>query len=256
MNATAPAGLVAHEVDMTFGGNKALSEVSLALMPGAWHGLIGPNGSGKSTLLNILSGVYLPTAGSVRLDGQDITRHKPRRRARAGIVRSFQHPLLARSLSLADNVKLGLTARRRRGTRGMAVGDALALLGIDGYAEALPLEAPYGARKLAEIARACVASPHVLLLDEPAAGLSAEERIELVDALHRLRTELPETSVCLVEHDVALVRAVADQMTVLHTGRVLCSGDPAEVLADERVAEVYLGSTAASNTTERLEEVS
>ena len=245
MTAAQPAGLVARDIDMTFGGNKALTGVTLALPPGEWHGLIGPNGSGKSTILNVISGVYLPTAGQVLHDGHDITRHKPRRRARAGIVRSFQHPLLAKSLSLADNVALGRNARRR-GATGLDTGEALEFLGIARFAEVLPEEAPYGARKLAEIARACVAGPRVLLLDEPAAGLSAEERTELVTALQRLRGQLPDTAVCLVEHDVALVRSVVDRMTVLHTGQVLVDGDPATVLADERVAEVYLGTSAST----------
>lgn len=244
MTAARQTGLVARDIDMTFGGNKALSAVTLALPPGEWHGLIGPNGSGKSTILNVISGVYLPTAGTVMHEGVDITGHKPRRRARTGIVRSFQHPLLAKSLSLADNVALGLSARRR-GTSGLDVAEALEVLGIDQFAEALPEEAPYGARKLAEIARACVAGPRVLLLDEPAAGLSAEERVELVTALRRLRAQLPDAAVCLVEHDVALVRSVVDRMTVLHTGQVLRSGDPATVLADERVAEVYLGTSVS-----------
>lgn len=237
---TAPPRLAALEVDMAFGGNNALENVTLELAAGAWHGLIGPNGSGKSTVLNVLSGVYLPTGGRVVHDGSDITRSKPRARARHGIVRSFQHPLLARSLSLADNVRLGLSARR--GRNGIEVDDALEMLGIGDLAGQLPLEAPYGARKLAEIARACVAGPTVLLLDEPAAGLSAEERTELIEALRRIRRQLPDTAVCLVEHDVALVSAVTDTMTVLHSGKVLCSGDPGTVLADPRVAEVYLGT--------------
>lgn len=236
--------LAAVEVDMDFGGVRALQDVNLDLHAGGWHGLIGPNGSGKSTVLNVLSGVYLPVGGRVLHDGADITRRKPRFRARHGIVRSFQHPLLAPSLSLADNVRLGLSARR--GRPGPDVDAALGILGLSGLAGQLPLEASYGARKLAEIARACVAAPTVLLLDEPAAGLSAEERVELVEALGRLREELPDTAVCLVEHDVALVRAVVDTMTVLHTGRVLCSGEPGAVLTDPRVAEVYLGRGASA----------
>lgn len=241
-------GMRAHEIGMRFGGVKALDGAGVEFASGPWLGLIGPNGSGKSTLLNVLSGVYLPTGGSVSFAGRDITRISPRRRAMLGIVRTFQHPQFAHSLTLAENVASGATLGLRRmgqsRRRDAAMGRARAALeafGCADYADSLANEAPYGVRKIAEVARAAAAHPTVLLLDEPAAGLSAEERVELVEALRGFAGRHPDTAVCLVEHDVALVRSLCDRLAVLNAGRVLHSGQTEAVLQNDAVRSAYLG---------------
>jgi branched-chain amino acid transport system ATP-binding protein len=253
--------LVAKAVTLSFGGVRALDEAFLELGEGSWTGLIGPNGSGKSTLLNVLSGVNRPQGGEVLLHGESITRSQRRARARLGIARTFQHPQLADTLTIAENVDLGRDLRRRRSSGPVpATADILDLLGILGHGAQLPAVVPYGVRKLAEVARAIASGPSFLLLDEPAAGLSAAERSELIEALGRLRERRPEVAVCLVEHDVALVSAVVDQVVVLDVGRVLTTGATAEVFADPRVRDVYLGRAAggasSGHTIEDILEVS
>jgi branched-chain amino acid transport system ATP-binding protein len=240
--------LEAASIDMRFGGVRALSEVDIALVPGQWTGLIGPNGSGKTTLLNVLSGIYLATNGTVRLDGHDITKAGPRTVSRRGLVRTFQHPQLAETLTIGENVLLGadLAARRGRGRRDEAAArEVLELFGCGGFADQLPDAVPYGTRKMAELARAMLAEPLVLLLDEPAAGLSREERAELVAALRAVREQYPDLAVCLVEHDVRLVAAVCERMQALNFGKAIATGTSAEVLANEEVRVAYLGRSAA-----------
>lgn len=240
-------GLRARGVVMRFGGVTALDDASIELAAGTWTGLIGPNGSGKTTLLNVLSGVYRPQSGAVELDGADVTGARAGRLARAGIVRTFQHPQLAESLTIWENLLLGVDLRRRRRSDAGAEAEARELLEVFGctdYAGHLPAQAPYGIRKAVELARAVVAEPGVLLLDEPAAGLSKEERGELVESLRWLRERRPDLAVCLIEHDVRLVAAVCPAIQVLNFGRVLAVGSAAEVLKDPAVQEAYLGRAA------------
>ncbi|MCE3551117.1 ATP-binding cassette domain-containing protein [Pseudonocardia sp. RS11V-5] len=247
----AAAGLRARGVVMRFGGVTALDDVAIELAVGTWTGLIGPNGSGKTTLLNVLSGVYRPQAGSIELDGVDVGGARAGRLARAGIVRTFQHPQLAESLTVWENLLLGVDLRRRRQGRrgaeapaGPGAEELLEVFGCTRYAGHLPAEAPYGIRKSVELARAVVAEPGVLLLDEPAAGLSKEERSELVGSLRWVRERRPDLAVCLIEHDVRLVAAVCPTIQVLNFGRVLAVGTAAEVLRAPAVQEAYLGRSA------------
>jgi ABC-type branched-subunit amino acid transport system ATPase component len=247
-------------VGMSFGGVQALRDIDLSITEGEWVGLIGPNGSGKSTLLNVLSGVYLASSGTVTVNGSDISVRSARRRARSGIVRTFQHPQLAGSLTIRENVELGgdlgVRGKRKAGGRTLArhrVDEALELFGCHLYQNALPDEVPYGVRKMAEVARAAAAEPEILLLDEPAAGLSAGERTELIDALTRFRASRPLLALCLVEHDVSLVRALVGSIVVLHAGQMLTQGAAADVLADERVKAAYLGKSGPR--TDAVEEV-
>ncbi|PUA83124.1 hypothetical protein C7S10_03595 [Nocardioides currus] len=239
---------------MRFGGNTALDEVGLTLPRGEWTGLIGPNGSGKTTMLNVLSGIYVPQAGRTTLDGVGIGSLRPGPRSRLGVVRTFQHPQLAESLTMWENVLLGVDLRRSRDRRGRVASaeDPVAvarkvvdIFGFTAYADHVPSQAPYGVRKIAEIARAVVASPKVLLLDEPAAGLSREERRELIAALAVIRDARPDMAVCLVEHDIRLVASVCPTIQVLNFGKVLASGTSSEVLKDQSVIEAYLGKSAA-----------
>ncbi|HET6152613.1 MAG TPA: ABC transporter ATP-binding protein [Marmoricola sp.] len=239
--------LVARGVSMAFAGNQALDAVDLMIDEGEWRGLIGPNGSGKSTMLNVLSGLYRPQGGAVDLDGSSIERRRPRARYGLGVRRTFQHPQLAASLTLSENVATGL--RRGHGLTsaelGRRVDRCLELFGCSAFADRLPRHAPYGAQKSAEVARALVGRPKLLLLDEPAAGLSASERRELVEALRECRREDPAMAVCLIEHDIGLVASLCDSLSVLSAGQLIAEGQVQAVLADERVREAYLGTSAS-----------
>lgn len=242
------AVIEARRISLAFAGNQALADVNLSLMPSHWVGLIGPNGSGKSTMLNVLSGIYAPQGGTITMDGASLRRRPSRHRLRLGVARTFQHPQLVASLTLAENVMLG--ARSRRLSRATARDIALASLdrlGCTPFAGLLPAEAPYGAQKMAEVARAMVSRPRVLLLDEPAAGLSAVDRHDLLQALRACRQDDPDLAVCLIEHDVSLVTAVCDSLAVLSAGRLIAQGEVSAVLDDPAVQEAYLGT---KNSTE------
>lgn len=240
--------LEATRIDMAFGGVKALDAVSIELPVGCWTGLIGPNGSGKTTLLNVLSGVYVPSAGRMRIASTELAGKRSRSIALAGLARTFQHPQLAETLTIRENVLLGGDLRRRRGatresraTISSRADELLATFGCADYGGHLPAEVPYGVSKTAEIARALLADPAVLLLDEPAAGLSGEERRDLLASFAVLRRHRPELAVCLVEHDVPLVSASCDRLQVLNFGRVIAHGSTSDVLDDESVKTAYLG---------------
>ncbi|MFR9804054.1 ABC transporter ATP-binding protein [Pseudonocardia sp. RS010] len=239
---TTARGLAADGVVMSFGGVDALKEVTLGARPGDWLGLIGPNGSGKTTMLNVLSGLYRPRAGTVRLDGTDLTRLAPAARSALGVVRTFQHPQLARSLTLRENVLVG--ARLGGGGRAGAerrADEVLDRFACARWAHTLPEEAPYGVRKIVEVARAAATGPRVVLLDEPAAGLSTEERVELSAALQTFRATHAETIVCLVEHDVPFVTRLCPTLAVLNAGSLVAHDDSTTVLTDPAVREAYLG---------------
>lgn len=233
------------DLGMRFDGVRALDGVDISLDPGDHVGLIGPNGSGKTTLLNVLSGVYLASSGSIMLQGSEIVRRHAGHRARQGIIRTFQHPQMAASLTLLENVMVGERLGRRRRSSSSAAGarsaELMEMFGCASYAHLLPSEAPYGAVKISEVARAVAAEPRVLLLDEPAAGLSREERGELVAALRVQRDARPDLALCLVEHDVPLVSSVCERLLVLNAGTAIAEGEPDRVLADASVRDAYLG---------------
>lgn len=241
-------------ITMAFGGVHALDEIEIGLPKGTRLGLIGPNGSGKTTLLNVLSGVYRATAGSILIDGREIVAAGPAKRARMGIVRTFQHPQLASSLTIRENVMLGaglserMSGRRRR-PGAWGVDAALEMFRCAEFGNRLPDEVPYGIRKMAEVARAAAAGPELLLLDEPAAGLSGDERVELVSALEDFTVAHPSTSMCLVEHDVPLVAQLCPEVLVLNAGRMLNHGVTATVLQDPKVREAYLGTSRNNSST-------
>jgi branched-chain amino acid transport system ATP-binding protein len=245
MTATAP--LAVHDISVHFGGNRALDEVSLAAEAGRVTGLIGPNGAGKTTLFNVISGMLRPDAGRVELGGRDVTGLATHERARAGLGRTFQRLELFGVLTARANVAIAadLACRRGRhdGRRADDVADALLeRVGLQGVADVRADQLPTGQARLVELARALAASPSVLLLDEPASGLDESETA----AFGRLLRELAADgmAVLLVEHDVPLVMAVCDTVHVLDVGRVLAVGTPAEVRADQRVHEAYLGAVS------------
>jgi branched-chain amino acid transport system ATP-binding protein len=246
---------VAHLV-REFGGVRAIDDVSFAVRAGDVHAVIGPNGAGKTTLINLLSGVYAPGAGRIRLEGRDLAGAAPHVFAAAGIGRTFQNLQVFGNMTAVENVMTGAHLRERSGlARALLHTPALAraersareearellrFAGIERYAGQGADVLPYGAQKRLEVARALAARPRVLLLDEPAAGLNATEALEL-DALIR-SIAAQGTTVVLVEHNMRLVMAVSDRVLVLDAGRVLCEGTPAEVAADARVVEAYLGA--------------
>jgi branched-chain amino acid transport system ATP-binding protein len=223
--------------------------VSLSLEKGARHALIGPNGAGKTTLINLLTGVLAPTSGRILLDGEDITRLASHRRARAGLVRTFQinqlfatlTPLESVYLAVAERARQGSTWWRTAGHEGALVEEATALLARFGLGDVL--EQPtatlsYGRQRLLEIALAIAGRPRVLLLDEPAAGIPEGERSDILAIVG----ELPrDVAVLLIEHDMDLVFSFAERITVLVGGTVLIEGTPDEVAADPRVRAAYLG---------------
>lgn len=251
MTATAvePAGapLISIEhVKLSFGGVRALTSVSLTLREGEWCGLVGPNGSGKTSSLNVLSGFYSPQAGSVRYRGVDLVGKRPNRRERVGIVRTFQHPVLSSRLSLIDNVLIGAEyvggpGRRARAEKLERAHQVLVQLDCGDVAGRSASEVSYGIRKRVEIARALASQPAVLLLDEPAAGLSQDERGAVIEALKRLREQDPQLAAIVVEHDVRFVSALCESAVALDFGSVLAAGRIDDVLSDRRVRSAFLG---------------
>lgn len=251
----AMAPLLVEGLSLSFGGNHVLQQIGVALRPGEITGLIGPNGAGKTSFFNCLTGLYAPQQGSIRLDGLRLERMPPTRRAALGFSRSFQHVALCQELTVAENVMIGLDRqseagwlqaflplsggrRERARHRERALG-ALARLGIADVADASPTELPPGVLRLAEIARAIVGEPRVLLLDEPAAGLNSVETRDLANALKTLRS--PALVLVIVEHDMDLIMEVCDTIHVLNVGRLLASGTPQAIRANAEVVRVYLG---------------
>ncbi len=234
-----------------FGGVHATNDVSLAVERGARHALIGPNGAGKTTLINLLTGVIAPTSGRVLLRGQDITTMAPYRRVALGLVRTFQINQLFASLTPLQSLALAVASRedaahrwwRPIGHDAVIARECEALLAqfhLDDHAQRCTRELPYGKRRLLEIALAVAMKPSVLLLDEPAAGVPAAERRDILDTVAALPADV---SVLLIEHDMDLVFSFARRMTVLVNGAVLTEGTPAQIAADRQVRAVYLGDT-------------
>jgi branched-chain amino acid transport system ATP-binding protein len=242
-------------VSRHFGGLKAVDEVTLTVQPGARHAVIGPNGAGKTTLFNVISGELAPTSGRLSLSGDDITTLAPHQRAARGVSRTFQITRLFGDLTVLENVLLACTALdRRRYTwfRSLAsysdlVDRASALLDrfeLSGFAQVQAKHLSYGEQRRLEVALSLAGRPHLLLLDEPMAGLSAPERTAMRTLLEALD---PSIAVLLIEHDMDMAFAFADRVTVLHQGRVFAEGSRDEVRANEMVQGIYLGSSRAGS---------
>ena len=250
--------LRAEDLAKRFGGVHAVQDVSFDLAPGTVHAIIGPNGAGKTTLLNMLTGIYLPSAGRVFLDQRDLTGQPPHRFAAAGIGRTFQNLQIFFNMSALENVMAGrwlhehvglasallrlprlARAERRCRTEAMQL---LELVGLERWADAASDAMPYGALKRLEIARALAAGPKLLLLDEPAAGLNPTETREFDRLIRELASR--GITIVLVEHNMKLVMGVSGHVIVLDEGRMLAEGEPRTVRADPRVIEAYLGEEA------------
>lgn len=236
---------------MRFGGFQALTDVTFSVPRGGVHSFIGPNGAGKTTLFNCITGLRLPTAGQVLLNGHDVTRLAPHRRAQAGLGRSFQVTNLFAGLSVHENVRLSAQAHAGRAAFSMFgarekltdVSDrtiaAIAELGLGNRSATRAGELSHGQQRRLEIAMAVVGDPAVLLLDEPTSGMGVDdlpEMTELIGTLGRNRT------VVLIEHNIALIMSISETVTVLHLGQLLLHGAPATVAGDPRVKSAYLGS--------------
>lgn len=241
---------------ISFGGLRAVNAFDIEIEKGQLYGLIGPNGAGKTTIFNLLTGVYKPDEGIIKLDGENITGKKAIDINKAGIARTFQNIRLFKDMSVKDNVKVGLhnhhpystlegilrlpryfKVEKKMDERAM---ELLKVFDLDQEADLLASNLPYGKQRKLEIARALATDPKLLLLDEPAAGMNPNETKELMDTIRFVRDKFDMT-ILLIEHDMKLVGGICEELTVLNFGRVLCQGKTSDVLNNPEVIKAYLG---------------
>ena len=241
---------------ISFGGLRAVDEFNVSIEKGELYGLIGPNGAGKTTVFNMLTGVYKPSKGVITLDGENITGKSTRDINRAGIARTFQNIRLFGKQTVLDNVKIGLhnihkypaiagvlklpSYFKHEKQMNEEAMELLKVFDLEGEADTLASNLPYGKQRKLEIARALATKPKLLLLDEPAAGMNPNETAELMNTIHFVRDEFKMT-ILLIEHDMKLVQGICEYLYVLNFGRLLAEGTPDKVLNDPAVVKAYLG---------------
>ena len=248
--------LEVQNLSISFGGLRAVDDFNLHIEKGQLYGLIGPNGAGKTTVFNLLTGVYKPNEGIIRLDGRDITGRKNIEINQDGIARTFQNIRLFKDLSVIDNVKVGLhnqyhyslltgilrLPKYRRVEKEMneKAMSLLKVFDLDKEKDFLASNLPYGKQRKLEIARALATNPKLLLLDDPAAGMHPNDTQELMDTIRFVQKNFDMT-ILLIEHDMKLVSGICEELTVLNFGRVLCQGKTSDVLNNPEVIKAYLG---------------
>ena len=248
--------LKANNISILFGGLRAVDNFSIEIKEGELVGLIGPNGAGKTTVFNMLTGVYVPTEGTVELRGKDVTTMVPHKRVNIGISRTFQNIRLFKRISVLENVKVSSNIHMNYGLfagifktkkyweqENKATEEALEILevlGLKEYANEQAQNLPYGKQRKLEIARALASHPAIICLDEPAAGMNPTETEELMETIKIVREKF-NTAVLLIEHDMKLVMGICEWITVLSFGKVIATGTPDEIKNNKEVITAYLG---------------
>lgn len=250
---------------ISFGGLRAVDELSMKIEKGGLVGLIGPNGAGKTTAFNMLTGVYRPTDGGIRLDGQNLIGKKPHEICKMGVARTFQNIRLFSELSVLDNVKTGLhnqitysfaesmfhlgSYRKKEKQMDEKAMELLSVFGLEGVADYRAANLPYGKQRKLEIARALATEPKLLLLDEPAAGMNPTETAELLSCINTIRDTF-HVAILLIEHDMSLVMRVCERIQVINFGQTIATGLPSEIASNQEVIEAYLGEEEADDDAE------